>query len=151
MKDLHGEATAVVAAPVDRCRALLEAVDGYPDWYPEAVRSVEVVERDPTGRPIKARAQLHLVWGRVVKDFDLVLAVSSEPPGPIQLTRIADAGRSQFGVIWHLREEEGTRINLDLTASMSVPRFIPVGGIGNAIADGFIGAATRALAPPSGS
>jgi hypothetical protein len=150
MKDLHGTAAAVVSAPLDRCRALLEAVDGYPDWYPEAVRSVEVLERDPDGRATKARAQLHLAWGPVVKDFDLVLAVAAEPPGPIRLTRIADPGSSQFGVIWRLREESGTHIDLDLTASMSVPRFIPVGGIGDSIADGFIGAATKALGSPSG-
>lgn len=151
MKDLNGTATAVVAAPLDRCRALLEAVDGYPGWYPEAVRDVEVLERDPTGRPTKARAKLHLARGPLVKDFDLVLAVVSEPPGTIRLARIADAGSSQFRVTWRLREDRGTRIDLDLTASMSVPRFIPVGGIGDAIADGFIGAATRALDSASGS
>ena len=100
MKDLHGTASAVVPAPLDRCRALFEAVDRYPDWYPDAVREVDVLERDHTGRPTKARAKLHLVWGPVVKDFDLVLAVVSEPPGPIRLTRIADAGSSQFAVTW---------------------------------------------------
>ena len=164
MKDLHGTASAVVPAPLDRCRALFEAVDRYPDWYPDAVREVDVLERDHTGRPTKARAKLHLVWGPVVKDFDLVLAVVSEPPGPIRLTRIADAGSSQFAVTWGLRDDGGTRIDhggtridhggtridLNLTASMSVPRFLPVGGIGDAIADGFIGAATRALKSPSG-
>jgi hypothetical protein len=150
MRDLNGTASAVVAAPLDRCRALLEAVDRYPAWYPETVRDVEVLERDPTGRPTTARAKLHLARGPLVKDFDLVLAVVSEPPGPIRLTRIADAGSSQFGVTWRLRDEGGTRIDLDLAASMSVPRFIPVGGIGDAIADGFIGAATRALQSPSG-
>ncbi len=152
MKDLHGTASAVVPAPLDRCRALFEAVDRYPDWYPDAVREVDVLERDHTGRPTKARAKLHLVWGPVVKDFDLVLAVVSEPPGPIRLTRIADAGSSQFAVTWGLRDDDhgGTRIDLNLTASMSVPRFLPVGGIGDAIADGFIGAATRALKSPSG-
>ena len=150
MKDLHGKATAVVPAPLDRCRALLEAVDRYPEWYPDAVHEVDVLERDPTGRPTKARAKLHLVWGPVVKDFDLVLAVVSEPPGPIRLTRIADLGSSQFAVTWGLRDDGGTRIDLDLMASMSVPRFLPVGGIGDAIAGGFISAARRALEPPSG-
>ena len=150
MKDLDGTATAVVPAPLDRCRALFEAVDRYPEWYPDAVREVDVLERDPTGRPTKARAKLHLAWGPVVKDFDLVLAVVSEPPGPVRLTRIADAGSSQFAVTWGLRDDGGTRIDLDLTASMSVPRFLPVSGIGDAIAGGFISAATRALQSPPG-
>jgi hypothetical protein len=158
MKDLHGTASAVVPAPLDRCRAVFEAVDRYPQWYPDAVREVDVLERDHSGRPTKARAKLHLVWGPVVKDFDLVLAVVSDPPGPIRLTRIAHAGSSQFAVTWGLRDDAGTgidhagtRIELNLTASMSVPRFLPVGGIGDAIADGFIAAATRALTSPAGS
>ncbi len=150
MKDLQGTASAVVAAPLDRGRALLEAVDRYPTWYPETVREVQVLERDPTGRPTKVRAKLHLARGPLVKDFDLVLVVVSEPPGTIRLTRIADAGSSKFAVTWRLREERGTRIDLDLAASMSVPRFIPVGGIGDAIAGRFIDAATRALDSPSG-
>jgi hypothetical protein len=151
MKDLRGTASAVVPAPLDRCRALFEAVDRYPEWYPDAVHEVDVLERDHTGRPTKARTKLHLVWGPVVKDFDLVLAVVSEPPGPIRLTRMAAAGSSRFAVTWGLRDDAGTRIDLELTASMSVPRFLPVGGIGDAIADGFIGAATRALTSPSGA
>ncbi len=150
MKDLHGTASAVVAAPLDRCRALLEAVDRYPLWYPEAVRDVDVLERDPSGRPTKARTKLHLARGPLVKDFDLVLAVVAEPPGTVRLTRVADAGSSRFGVTWHLRDDDGTRIDLELAATMSVPRFIPVGGIGDTIADGFIGAARRALESPSG-
>jgi hypothetical protein len=145
MKDLHGTAATVVAAPLDQCRTLFEAVDRYPTWYPEAVREVDVLERDSSGRPTKVRAKLHLARGPLVKDFNLVLAVVSEPPGTIRLTRIADSGSSQFGVTWRLREERGTRIDLDLAASMPVPRFVPVGGVGDAIAEGFITAATRAL------
>ncbi len=145
MKDLHGTATTVVTAPLDQCRTLFEAVDGYPTWYPEAVREVDVLERDSTDRPTKVRAKLHLARGPLVKDFDLILAVVSEPPGTIRLTRIADAGSSQFNVTWRLREDRGTRIDLELAASMSVPRFIPVGGVGDAIAEGFVAAAARAL------
>jgi hypothetical protein len=149
MKDLHGRASTGVAAPLERCRALLEAVDSYPMWYPEAVRDVEVLERDARGRATRARAKLHLARGPLVKDFDLVLAVVVEPPATIRLTRVADAGGSRFGVTWRLREDGGTHIDLELTATISVPRLVPLGGIGDAIAEGFIGAATRALDAPS--
>ena len=149
MKDLDGTASAVVAAPLERCQTLLEAVDDYPGWYPDAVREVDVLERDPNDRPTRARALLHLSHGPVNKDFDLVLAVVSDPPGTIRLTRLADSGSSQFAVTWRLRDNGGgTRINLELSASMNVPRFIPVGGIGDAIARGFIDAAKRKLDSP---
>jgi Polyketide cyclase / dehydrase and lipid transport len=69
MKKLHGTATEVVAAPLDQCLALLEAVDRYPTWYPEVVRDVEVLDRDPSGQPTRARTKLHVSRGPLVKDF----------------------------------------------------------------------------------
>ncbi|HUO72970.1 MAG TPA: SRPBCC family protein [Solirubrobacteraceae bacterium] len=146
--DLRGAATRVVPTPVEECFALLAAVDRYPDWYPEAVRDVDVLERDPAGRPQKARTHLHLSWGPVVKEFDLVFAVALEPSTAVSLTKVSDAPSQQrFDVAWRLGEQRGTRLALDLRATLDVPRFLPLGGIGDAIANGFVGAAARALAP----
>ncbi len=155
MRDLHGTATTVVAAPLERCLALFEDVDGYPTWYPEAVREVEVLERDASGRATRAHTKLHLSHGPLVHDFDLVLAVAVEPSSTVRLTRVADAGSSQFGVTWQLRpgggsSSDGTRIELELAASMNLPRFLPLGGIGDSIAAGFIDAARRELNAPAG-
>ena len=71
MKELHGTAAEFVAAPLDQCFALLADIDGYPSWYPDAVRGVEVLDHDGDGRPSRVRAKLHLSQGPLVKDFQI--------------------------------------------------------------------------------
>jgi ribosome-associated toxin RatA of RatAB toxin-antitoxin module len=146
MKKLHGTATEVVAAPLDECLALLEAVDRYPSWYPEVVRDVEVLDRDPSGQPTRVRTKLHVSRGPLVKDFDLILAVVIEPPATVKLTRPTnDPSEQELDVTWCLQDGEGTRIELYLDANLRVPRFLPVSGIGDSMAQGFVAAARRAL------
>jgi hypothetical protein len=147
LKDLHGTATRTVAAPTTECLKLLRAVDRYPGWYPEAIREVEVLERDAGGHPRRARTKLHLSWGPVVKDFDLILGIEVEPPATVRLARISDhPSANTFDVVWHLREDRTTHVDLQLRAALDVPRFLPLGGIGDAIASGFVDAAARRLA-----
>ncbi len=84
--------------------------------------------------------------GPLVKDFDLILAVVVEPPATVKLTKPAShRSDQQFTVTWRLSETEGTRIELSLDANLRVPRFLPVGGIGTSMAEGFVAAASRAL------
>ena len=144
MKELRGTASTLVPAPLDQCLALVEAVDGYPDWYPEVVRAVDVVERDASGLPSRAQTKLHLSVGPVTKDFDLLMAVTVEPPSTVKLAKVG--GAAKFDVIWRLTEGEQTRIGLDLDASLDVPRFLPLGDVGNSVAQGFISAASTELA-----
>jgi ribosome-associated toxin RatA of RatAB toxin-antitoxin module len=147
MKELHGTSSASVAAGVERCFELLAAVDRYPNWYPEVVRSVEVVERDPDGRPTKARASLHVAQGPLVRDFALLLSVQTEPFRVVRLTRIPHepSDPERFQVAWSLGEGPETRIGLELSANLSVPRFVPVGAIGDGLARGFVASAVREL------
>ena len=146
MKELGGTAARHVAAPVETCLALVRAVDGYPRWCPDLVRDVEVLERGPDGQPITARTKLHVARGPIVKDFDLLMAVVVEPPGTVRLSKVASAHSSnRFDVTWRLRDADGTRIELALRADLDLPRFLPVGGIGDAIAEDFVDAAGRAL------
>src|SRR5438552_4900395 len=96
MKELRGTASAQVGASPEECFALLCDVEGYPRWYPEAVRRVELVERSGDGLPAKARAQLHVAYGPLVRDFDLLLSVTTLRPVQVTLTRIAhDASDSE--------------------------------------------------------
>jgi ribosome-associated toxin RatA of RatAB toxin-antitoxin module len=152
MKALRGTATSVVAAPIEQCLALVEAVDGYPRWYPEVVREVEVTEAADDGRPTRARAMLHVSRGPLVKDFRLLLAIDVERPTIVRLTRIASGPSDQqrFNVTWRLEDHGDTRIRLELDANLSVPRFLPLGGIGDAMAEGFVQAAIGELDPPHG-
>jgi hypothetical protein len=148
MKELRGAAAGVVSVPAQEALKLLEAVDGYPTWYPEVVKEVEVVERDDQGRVTRARATLNVAYGPLARSFRLLLAVVVERPTMVRLTRIAhDRGdQEQFEVIWRLQEESGTtRIRLELEANLSVPRLVPLGGAGDAMAEGFVAAATKAL------
>lgn len=149
MKELQGAAAVEVAASPAECVALLQAVDRYPTWYSEVVKRVEVIERDGNGRPSKANAMLHVVHGPLTRDFNLQLEVVNEPPATVKLVRLSHgaADHERFDVTWRVTESTRTRINLHLNANLSVPRFVPVGGIGDGLAQGFVGAAARALEP----
>jgi ribosome-associated toxin RatA of RatAB toxin-antitoxin module len=146
LKELTGTATRATPAPADACFALLEAVDRYPDWYPEVIQEVDVLERSTDGQPSRVRAKLHLSWGPVVRDFDLVLGVTREPPTMVRLARIKDRpSASTFDVTWRVRTADAAQIALDLLAELDVPRFLPLAGIGDAVAAGFVEAAVRRL------
>jgi ribosome-associated toxin RatA of RatAB toxin-antitoxin module len=149
VKELQGAAAVEVAASPAECVALFQAVDRYPTWYPDVVQRVEVIERDGDGRPSKANATLHVVYGPLTRDFNLQLKVVNEPPATVKLVRLSHgaADHERFDVTWRVTESTRTRINLQLNANLSVPRFVPVGGIGDGLAQGFVGAAARALEP----
>jgi ribosome-associated toxin RatA of RatAB toxin-antitoxin module len=147
MKELQGSASAVVAASPEQCLELLRAVDRYPTWYPEVVRAAEVLERDSEGRPTRTRTTLHLSRGPLEKDFQLLMEIVTDPSG-VRLTRVAQGpgDEEQFEATWRVELKNGTRIHLRLDANLSVPRLLPLGGVGDALADGFVTAAARALA-----
>jgi ribosome-associated toxin RatA of RatAB toxin-antitoxin module len=148
MKELHGTASAAVGVPGDRCFALLADVEGYPRWYPDVVRDVQVLERDGPGQPTKVRTTLHVAQGRLARDFTLTMAVTAQRPSLVKLTRVPNepSDEERFEVAWHLDSSAETRIRLELDANLSVPRLLPLGGIGDSIAHGFVAAAARALA-----
>lgn len=147
MKELRGSAAGVAAAPVEECVRFLRAVDRYPTWYHEVVRQVDVLERDGDGNPARARALLHVAVGPLVKDFDLVLAVTLADPRTVTLSRLPnDSGdQERFEVTWRLEPGAATRMRLDIDAILSVPRLVPVGGVGDRMAEGFVTAARKAL------
>lgn len=143
MKELRGAATALVNAPLAQCLALVQAVDGYPVWYPEVVRSVEVLERDAHGMATRAQTKLHVSAGPVTKDFDLLMAVTVEPPATVKLAKVG--GTAKFDVIWRLGDGDNTRIELELDANLDVPRFLSLDDVGDSVAQGFISAASAEL------
>jgi ribosome-associated toxin RatA of RatAB toxin-antitoxin module len=146
MRELHGTASTEVTAPVENCLALLTAVDSYPDWYPDGVREVDVLERDG-GRPTKVRAVLHVEVAGFDRDFDLTMSVDADPKGRVALTKVrADSSDPPFDVVWRVSDDGGTLIELDLTTELPVPRLMPLGGVGDSIARSFVSAARDALA-----
>jgi Polyketide cyclase / dehydrase and lipid transport len=148
VKELKGSASGTTPASREACIALLADAERYPDWYPDVVKTVEVLERDASGQPSKVRTKLHVQHGPITRDFDLTMAVDVEPQqGTVKLHRIPHepSDAEKFEVNWAVGGGAPTRIGLDLAANLDVPRFLPLGGIGDAIAAGFVSAATRAL------
>jgi len=149
-RQLHGEAAEVVAAPLEDCFALLAAVDRYPDWCPDIVRYVDVLDRGPERQPSRVRMRMRVAQGALVREFDLFLAIVVEPPRIVKLTRVTDHPTNQeFNATWLLRPAGSTRLVLQLDARLRVPSYVPAGGVGDAIAEGFVAAACRALGGPS--
>ncbi len=147
MKELHGTASAVVSAPPERCVALLAAIEAYPSWYPDGVREVETLERNADGQPTKVRTKLHVAVAGISRDFNLTMSVAIEPEGRVALKKLkAGASDPPFDVIWHVSEHDGTMIEIELDTALPVPRFVPVGGVGDSIARSFVSAASEELA-----
>ena len=149
MKELRGTATALVPAPLAQCLALVRAVDQYPAWYPDVVRTVDVLDRDAGGLPSRARTELHVSVGPLTKDFDLLMAVTFRPPGTVKLVKVG--GAAKFDVTWRLYDGDKTRLTLELDANLDAPHFLPLGGIGDSVAQGFISAASAELVRRAGS
>jgi Polyketide cyclase / dehydrase and lipid transport len=129
--------------------ALLAAVDHYPEWCPDVIRYVQVLERDATGQPQRVRMMIHVARGTLAKEFQLLLAIAVEPPRSVTLTRVTDHPTNQkFTAVWLLSADNSTRIALQLDAKLRVPALVPTAGIPDEIANGFVAAASRALASP---
>lgn len=147
MKELTGSASAATAASPEAAIALLEAIDRYPTWHPDVVKEAEVLERDAAGRPTRARTRLHVERGPLTRDFDLVMSVHVDPAGTIKLSRIPDESgdKERFDVTWRVDGGQHTHIRLDLAANLDVPRLVPLGGVGDSMAEGLVSAAKREL------
>jgi len=148
VKELSGSATGTTNASREEALALFAAVDAYPRWHPDVVKEVDVLERDSQGQATKARTKLHVRHGPITRDFDLTMAVQVDSPGgTVMLSRIPHHGRDgeKFDVTWRLSGAGPTQIRLDLAANLDVPRIVPLGGVGDAMAAGFVNSATREL------
>ncbi len=147
MKHLHGAAQATVDVPIEECLVQLAALESYPSWYPDVVREVKVVEHGDDGLPLKAETTLHLSYGPVARDLDLLLAIQVRQPDLVQLTHVSRGPSSgaSFDATWRLEDHDGTQLELELDAVMPVPRLVPLGGVGDAFAAGFMQAAVEKL------
>ena len=147
MKHLQGVARATVEVPIEECLAFLSALEEYPSWYPDVVREVTVLESADDKLPLRAETKLHLAYGPVSRDLDLLLAVRVRRPGLVHLTHVSRGPSSgaSFDATWRLEDHAGTDLQLELDATMPVPRLVPLGGVGDAFAAGFMKAAVGRL------
>jgi ribosome-associated toxin RatA of RatAB toxin-antitoxin module len=145
-RDFHGEAAQVADASLEECFALVAAVDRYPEWCPDIVRDVEVLDRGASSQPSRVRMRMHIARGMIVREFNLFLAVMAQPPETVKLTRVTDHPTNQeFTATWQLRPAASTRVALELDAKLRVPWYVHSRGIGDTVANGFVSAACQAL------
>jgi ribosome-associated toxin RatA of RatAB toxin-antitoxin module len=147
VKELQGRASAELDVPVKDCFELLAAVDRYPDWF-EVVQAVEMLEAERNGTPGLARAELHVPQSPFGTHFELLVAVRTERPRAVTLTRVPDgtSDEDRLELIWRMKRSGSTRLELSFDAAASfVPSFVPVRGAGDAIARAAITAARAAL------
>ncbi len=129
---------------------MLAAVDRYPDWCPDVLREVQVLDRDEEGQPRRVRMTIRVAWATLVREFQLFLAIAVEPPRAVTLARVTDHPTNQeFTAKWLLGPDRTTRIALHLDAKLRVPAYVPAAGVADEIAEGFVAAASRALAARS--
>jgi hypothetical protein len=149
VKELTGTGTGTTDALPDQALALLAAVQRYPEWHPDVVKRVEVVQHDDSGQPTRVQTKLRVERGPMTREFDLLMDVRVERAGSVKLTRVPNepGDDERFEVTWHVEGSGPTRIRVDLLADLDVPRFLPLGGVGDAIAQQFVNAATTALQP----
>ena len=147
MKELSGSAEITTEAMLEACFELVAAVDRYPRWNPDGIRKVEVLELGSDGRPKRVRTAVHVAVGPITRDFDLVMDVELSPHDAVCLSRVPnEAGDpEQFEVVWRLADGRPTRLRIELAATLEVPRLVPVGGIGDRLAQQFVEAARREL------
>jgi ribosome-associated toxin RatA of RatAB toxin-antitoxin module len=147
MKELQGRAsTELEIAPGD-CFELLASVERYPDWFKE-VRAVEILEAELDGTPGIARAELYVPQSPFGQEFELLVALRTEAPVAVTLTRVPDGPHDpdRLELMWRVGGADSTRLELEFDAAASfLPSFLPVGGAGDAIAQAALEAARAAL------
>jgi ribosome-associated toxin RatA of RatAB toxin-antitoxin module len=147
VKELQGRARDELEVPPERCFELVATVERYPTWF-KVVREVELLEPEQNGTPGLARAAVHVAQSPFGTDFELVMAVQTEPPLMVTLTRVPDGpgDPDRLELTWRVSGAGSTELELEFDAAASfVPGFLPVGDAGDAIARAAIKAARKAL------
>jgi ribosome-associated toxin RatA of RatAB toxin-antitoxin module len=147
VKELRGLARTELEVPAKKCFELLSAIERYPAWF-EVVRKVELLEPGSNGTPAVARAELHVPQSPFGTDFAFRLAVRTEPPDMIVLTRMPEGPNDpdRLELVWRIQGDKRTSLELEFDAAASfVPSFLPVGGAGELIARAALDAAEAAL------
>lgn len=153
MRTIGAHASQIVEAPAERCLTFLADLEAYPEWHPDTVHAARVTERDDRGYPRRAEVTLRLRLGPLAGSFELAMDASVDPGGIVALRRVrhAPSDPERFDVQWEITDAGGgrTRLELSLEAVLELPRLVPLGGVGEAVAQGFVAAASRALSDSS--
>jgi hypothetical protein len=150
LRYLRGTARGDVAAPSSACVDVLLDVESYKHWYPSVVRSADVRERGPDGVPVHASVVLHIAIGPFSKDLPFELSVTRPGEGRVTLSRLSQhpGDEESFELRW---EVSPGSLSVELDANLAVPRLVPTGGIGDAMAASLVRRATREIESRAGA
>jgi hypothetical protein len=144
MKDLHASVSGVANRSQAEVYAFLADFDGYSTWYPEGVKVSELKSED------SGHAVLALNQGPIQRDFEMDMAIERVPETSVTLRRQPKRpdDKEQLSVTWLLAPDvgdAGTSVTAEFTAKLSIPGFLPLGGLEKAIPQGFLDAALAKL------
>ncbi len=144
MKDLNASVSGVANRPQTDVYAFLADFAAYSTWYPAGVRRSELRTED------RGYAVLALNQGPIQRDFEMDMAIEKVPETSITLRRLPNRpdDKQLLAVTWLLAPDVGdggTSITAEFKAKLSIPGFLPLGGVEKAIPQGFLDAALAAL------
>ena len=118
MSDIS-ENSITIDAPIDEVAAVLSDLATYPTWS-SAIKSVEVQEKDPTGRATKAKISIDagVMKDRVILDYDW-----SKSPAEISFELDEADLLTEMTGAYKLVDngDETTTVNYELTVALSMP------------------------------
>ncbi|WP_249012364.1 SRPBCC family protein [Conexibacter sp. DBS9H8] len=144
MKDLHATVRGTARQAPSAVYAFLADFSRYPAWYPSGVKTADLTAPD------RGRCVLALTQGPIQRDFDMEMAIETIPESSITLRRLPKSAddREQLAVTWRLEPRAGgaeTELSAEFAARLSIPGWLPLGGVERAIPQGFLDAALAAL------
>lgn len=120
MTVLSGSSTADIDAPIDRCWAVVEAIDRAPEWQ-GGLERVEVVERDELGRPSVCDTVNDAKFTKV----SCRVRVRYDPPRQLTFSRLDSEDVDFMEGSWELQDLGGERTRATYNLSVDpgpVPR-----------------------------
>jgi uncharacterized protein YndB with AHSA1/START domain len=101
---LSGSSSAEIDAPIERCWAVVEALDEAPRWQ-NGLERVDVLERDDQGRPLVC----DIVNDARFTKVHCRVRVTYDPPHRLMVTRVESEDVDLMEASWELEELSGER------------------------------------------
>jgi hypothetical protein len=144
MKDLNASVSGVASKPIAEVYAFLADFGAYPSWYPAGIKQAEMIGEG------KGHTILALNQGPIQRDFEMDMAIELTPETAITLRRLPKrpGDQEQLAVTWRLAPgvgDAGTAVTAQFAATLSIPGWLPLGGVEKAIPQGFLDAALASL------
>ena len=118
MADISSHSTQI-QAPIEQVREILFNLEGYPSWS-SAIKTVEVLERDSSSRPIKLTLK---VEAGVLKDRPTLVYDWSKAPDEISFSLEEADLMTQMDGKYEIKDngDDSVTVTYSLTTALSMP------------------------------